>query len=114
MERQIETLLTHIKNDYYQYTLRGRKPEEMSQVNRDMIEEFNNSLSYKEGKKYIKVIKGGSVWGFIVNADDDKQFKKGDLLKAASWNAPARNQSRGNILDGDFSWIRWTGLEYLK
>ena len=28
---------------------------------------------------------------------DDKRFKKGDLLKPAGYNAPARNYSRGNI-----------------
>ena len=26
--------------------------------------------------------------------------------------APARNKARGNVIDGDLSWVRWTG-EYL-
>ncbi len=54
------------------------------------------------------------VWGFIVKTDTDKKFRKGDILKAASWAAPARNKARGNILEGDFSWVRWTGPEYLR
>jgi hypothetical protein len=77
-----------------------------------MIEEFNNSLSYTDGKKYIKIIRENSVWGFIVKDTDDK-FKRGDILKAASFAAPAKNKARGNIIDQDFSWVRWTGPEYL-
>ena len=49
----------------------------------------------------------GQVWGFVVNTDSDKKFKKGDLLKAAGFNAPARNAARGNVLEGGFG-IRWT------
>ena len=57
---------------------------------------------------------GGNVWGFVVAVDDDKKFKKGDLLKPAGYNAPARNAARGNVLEGGFR-IRWTGTcEYLK
>ena len=28
----------------------------------------------------------GGVWGFVVNTDDDKKFKRGDILKAQGWN----------------------------
>ena len=54
----------------------------------------------------------GQVWAFVVNTDDDKKFKRGDVLKAAGFNAPARNAPRGNVLDGGFN-IRWTGPLYL-
>jgi len=74
-------------------------------------EKFASELRVEEGRKYIKVIAGSSVWGFIMK-EDDKQFKKGDILKAASWSAPARNRARGNILD-DAYFIRWTGPLYL-
>jgi hypothetical protein len=40
---------------------------------------------------------------------DDAKFKKGDILMAASWNAPARNFARGNVLDKTFDRVRWTG-----
>ena len=50
-----------------------------------------------------------NVWGFVVAVDTDKKFKKGDLLKPAGFNAPARNAARGNVLEGGFR-IRWTGL----
>jgi len=58
------------------------------------------------------VMTQNSVWGFVVNVDDDKMFRKGDILKAAGYNAPARNKPRGNILDGGYQ-IRWTGPLYL-
>ena len=53
-----------------------------------------------------------SASSFIVAVDDVKRFKKGDILMAASWNAPARNRARGNVIDGGYG-INWTGAEYL-
>jgi len=112
MEKKINTLLNAIKNDYS-----GRRQfvEPESQHFTEMTNRFNNSLGFKNGRKYIKITteNGGSVWGFIVNTDEDNKFKKGDILKPASWNTPARNQARGNILDGNYS-ISWTGPHYLK
>jgi hypothetical protein len=49
----------------------------------------------------------------VVNVHNDKQFRFGDLLKAASWKTPARNAARGNVVDGDFSFVKWTGLDYM-
>ena len=46
-------------------------------------------------------------------ATDFKHFKKGDILKAAGYNAPALNSARGNILSGNYA-IQWTGPLYLK
>ena len=79
------------------------------------IVEFAEGISFEEGRKYIKVVKKlgqqSMVWGFIVKGDDDRVFEKGDILKAASWAAPARNAARGNIFE-DYD-IRWTGPHYL-
>ena len=88
------------------------------EVTAKMRLEFATGIEYKYGSKYIKIITGKnggnrSVWGFIVNTDFDKKFKKGDLLKAAGWATPARNAARGNILDGGYV-INWTGPLYLK
>ena len=66
------------------------------------------------GNKYVKMVsKGAGVKLFIVAVDDDKKFKKGDILKPAGWAAPARNAARGNILEGGYP-INWTGPLYLK
>ena len=78
----------------------------------EMKKEFAEGFVVKTGKKYIKILSGTSAWGFVVNTDDDKLFKKGDLLKCAGWAKPARNKPRGNVLEGGFP-INWTGPVYL-
>jgi hypothetical protein len=81
--------------------------------NQSMIEEFENGWSVSNGRKFIKVCKAKyGVHSFIVK-EDFKHFKKGDVLKPASWNAPALNQARGNVLKGNYP-IQWTGPLYLK
>ena len=115
MNTEMNTLIENIKEDYLNWTLRCTSAKGgLSEINNTMIAEFNKNLTYKTGSKYIKVFtKGGSVWGFVVNTDKDKKFKKGDILKAAGYAAPARNAPRGNILNGGYT-IRWTGPLYLK
>ena len=97
----IDVLKENIKKDYAKWSTSGFG-----------VDKFNAGLTMKIGKKYTKIINSGSVWGFIVN-DDGPRFKKGDILKAASWAAPATNSARGNIFDDDYS-IAWTGPHYLK
>jgi hypothetical protein len=65
-------------------------------------------FKYSEGKRYIKVIRGGSVHLFV-----DKT--NGDVLKAASWNIPAKG-ARGNLSDEHNGLRRVTphGTEYNK
>lgn len=110
MEAQLETLFADIIDDYYGFqNLSGK---ERTEIQAQMLDEFIADLRVEHGSKYIKVITGSSVWGFIVKTDKDKKFRKGDILKPASWAAPARNAARGNILDGGYT-IRWTGPLYL-
>jgi hypothetical protein len=107
MQNEIQTLLERIKLDYLNWTSRyGTK--ELTDINTRMITEFDAGIGYTVGKKYIKVISGGSVWGFVVACDNDKKFAKGAILKAAGYATPARNFSRGNILKGGYN-ISWTG-----
>ena len=94
--------LDTIKKDYAGF----QKP--VTTFRQEMIDEFNASVRYEVGSKYIKVITGSSVHSFIVRNKTDK-FKPGDILKAASWKAPAKNFARGNIFDKTFDRIRWTG-----
>jgi len=113
MKEQIQKLIEDIKADYASWHQRGRSAN--TEVSQKMVARFNEGIGYTVGKKYIKITKenNGCVWGFVVNTDDDKQFRKGDILKAAAWNAPARNAPRGNILDGNYQ-IQWTGPLYLR
>ena len=109
MDTEMNGLLEAIANDY----LACRSRSEY--FNPDDVDVFRESLKIEEGRKYLKIIKKmGSqtcVWGFVVKGDDDKKFQKGDILKAASWAAPARNKARGNIFE--FFDVRWTGPNYL-
>ena len=86
--------------------------------NKNMIDEFENSWKIQKGQKYIKVVAKNSVHSFIVKEDmftpgGQPKFKKGDVLKAASWSKPAMNQPRGNVLEGNYP-IQWTGPLYLR
>jgi hypothetical protein len=114
MNTAIEVLVEAIKTDYREYTersavARGKREGtagELSDINRRMIAEFEADVRVEEGRKYVKIVKGGSVWGFVVKADGGK-FKRGDILKAASWASPATNHARGNVFNGYR--IQWTG-----
>ena len=79
------------------------------------VTQFAEGITFEEGRKYIKVVKTlgtqQMVWGFLMK-EDDKKFKKGDILMAASWAAPARNKARGNVFE-DYK-IQWTGPNYLS
>jgi len=110
MNEAIDILVEEIKKDYLRFTSRNFT-KDLSDVNKRMINEFNEGFEVQEGRKYIKILTNRSVWGFIVKGDD-KKFKAGDILKAAGFNAPARNKARGNILEGGYT-IQWTGPLYL-
>ena len=111
MQEQIQTLLESIKQDYINWcTQDGRK--ELSGYSKDQVDNWDSLMKVREGKKYIKIIRENGVWGFI-SKTDFKHFKKGDILKAAGWQAPALNQARGNIFDADYS-VAWTGPHYLR
>ncbi len=73
----------------------------------------------KYGKKYIKIVKtvsgqDNNVWGFINISNEN--FRYGDVLKASTFNKPALNQARGNIIDHDYeiSANRLYGPDYLR
>ena len=93
----IDNMINAMQQDYKSYNYNGI-----------MID-----YEVKPGKKYIKIIeKNGGVSCFVVNIKDDKKFKYGDVLMAASWSTPARNSARGNVLVGGYP-IQWTGPLYL-
>ena len=73
-------------------------------------------LSLKPGRKFIKVVNGTSVWGFVAKVDGVHKgvpMLKGDILKAAGWSAPAKH-SRGSIFDSKMhNSFSWTGPNYL-
>lgn len=72
-----------------------------------------------EGRNYDKIIKvdrNGSqcVVGFVAKKDNPKKnIFVGDLLKAASWNAPATNFTRGTIANEESirRCVQWCGIQ---
>lgn len=101
IETEVSKLIQSIKDDYAKFN-----------NNESMQKRFNDGLYYTVGKKYIKIITdSGSVWGFVV-LEPDAQFFEGDILMAAGWAKPARNQARGNVFSGYD--IQWTGPRYLR
>tara|TARA_A100001011_G_C14183129_1_gene787791 strand:- start:685 stop:996 length:312 start_codon:yes stop_codon:yes gene_type:complete len=68
------------------------------------------TFHYAVGRKYIKVMSGSSAHSFVVNVVDDDQFRYGDILKAASFDTPARNTARGNVFEPEsYKNTPWTG-----
>jgi hypothetical protein len=61
------------------------------------------------GPRYIRIV---SVDGTTRSAFGFVDKTNGNVLKAASWKAPAKNFSRGNIFDEQHGCgrIRWTGV----
>ena len=98
-----------IIEDYESFITRGGK--DMTPVSQNMFDKFKDGLGYLPGSKYLKIVTEKSVWGFI-NLKN-KNFKEGDLLKGAGYNAPALNKPRGNIFDNNYV-INWTGPKYLS
>ena len=96
-----------IKADYVRWW--GDRKDEPSV--KQMIAE--RTIRFDRGRNYLKVISKdnqSSVHCFIV-IKPTKGFKFGDILKAASWSAPATNFARGNVLD-PASYVKsvtWTG-----
>ena len=87
----------------------GDWADKRSEIALKMWDEYADGFSVSYNKKYVKIsVAGNGVKAFIVAVDNDKKFKKGDILKPAGYNAPARNFARGNVFDGGYE-IRWTG-----
>ena len=103
-----------IGDDYENWTLGSRAllnaDSIEKRIRRNGVVEFKNGIDHVCGSKYIKVTRSSnqtSVHSFIVNIHNDKKFKYGDILKAASWKTPARNFARGNIFE-EYK-VKWTG-----
>ena len=86
----------------------GCKEIFLNYMNRDCPKLTPDEMSFKQGSRYIKIIRGGSVHCFVDRSN-------GDVLKAASWKAPAKH-ARGNIfnLDNGLECMGPYGAAYLK
>ena len=106
----IVNMMTGAKDDYIRMSTSGGK--ELTGYSKEQVDNWDSKTKIKNGKKYIKIVQDTGVFCFIAK-EDFKHFKKGDILKAAGYNAPALNSARGNVLTGNYP-IQWTGPLYLK
>jgi hypothetical protein len=117
LEKGIALTVAAMVNDYAKWS--SNNLGELTGHRKQMYEDFRDSFRVDVGRKLIKIVADGSVRAFIVKEDNSVKtqyggyFKKGDILKPASWSQPAKNSARGNCVEGDFSWMRWTGPNYL-
>jgi hypothetical protein len=110
LEQGINNMMAGAKDDYVKMsTSNGKK--ELVGYSKEQVDNWDNKTKVSFGKKYIKIVQDTGVFAFIVK-EDFKNFKKGDILKAAGYNAPALNSARGNVLNGDYA-IQWTGPLYM-
>ena len=115
-DSSVSTLLKNIKVDYANWGSDIDKlNESQKSIRLKMIDEFNNNLSVRSGRKFDKVVSNGSVWGFIAKTNGVLKgipYFVGDVFKAAGWAAPAKHV-RGSIFDTNTDWFSWTGPNYL-
>ena len=72
-------------------------------------------MSIESGRKFDKVVRDGSVWGFVAKKDGVHKgipFNVGDVFKPAGWRAPAKHV-RGSIFSDSIDWFTWTGPNYI-
>ena len=110
LDEGIKNLMAGAKQDYVKMSTFGGR--ELTGYSKEQVDNWDNKTKVSQGKKYIKIVQDTGVFCFIAK-EDFKHFKKGDILKAAGWNAPALNSARGNVLSGNYA-IQWTGPLYLK
>ena len=101
VEDKVCVLIDNLKDNYETWAISCK-------IGQEQVDKFNTSFDVRPGNKYIKIINSGSVWGFICLYDDHK-FKRGDILKAAGFNAPARNFARGNVFKLESYNAVWSG-----
>ena len=110
LDEGIKNLMAGAKQDYVRMSTSGGRA--LTGYSKEQVDSWDNKTKVSQGKKYIKIVQDTGVFCFIAK-EDFKHFKKGDILKAAGYNAPALNSARGNVLTGNYP-IQWTGPLYLK
>ena len=110
LEQGINNMMAGAKEDYKNMST-GYGKRELTGYSKEQVDNWDNKTKVSFGKKYIKIVQDTGVFCFVVK-EDFKHFKKGDILKAAGYNAPALNSARGNVLSGDY-YVQWTGPLYM-
>ena len=104
------------------YTIKASTQAFVNHVQEELITAYETrhgltapTLTIQYGSKFAKIMAGTTVWGFVAQTAGNIggiPYLVGDLLKPASWRAPAKH-SRGNIVDGSAQYSMY-GPTYLK
>ena len=115
----VDNLLVGISKDYDNWSGLNRdwfvSDESMKEIKEASAVKFKKNLYVKSGRKFDKVMKGTSVWGFVAKKNGVHKgitYFVGDVFKAASWRGPAKHV-RGSIFSDNTDWYSWTGPNYL-
>jgi len=96
-EAHLEAYRQHLIADYHKYSS-GAEGYDSSTAH------FN--VEFEPGSKYTRVLtvswNSRSAHSFI--------DAEGKIWKSASWKAPAKNFTRGDVTTGDYLKIRWCGV----
>ena len=115
-DKALDELVINIGKDYEGWGKPTSKDTESgSEIKKRMTREFKKGIKLRNGQKYIKVICGSSVWGFIAKSEGILKgipYRRGDVFMAAGWASPAKHV-RGSVFDDSTSWFSWTGPRYL-
>ena len=106
----IANMMAGAKEDYISMST-GYGKRELTGYSKEQADNWDSKTKVSMGKKYIKIVQDTGVFCFVVK-ENFKHFLKGDILKAAGYNAPALNRARGNVLTGNYH-IQWTGPLYM-
>ena len=115
----VDNLLVGISKDYDNWSGLDRdwfaSDESMKEIKEASAVKFKKNLYVKSGRKFDKVMKGTSVWGFVAKKNGVHKgitYFVGDVFKPASWRGPAKHV-RGSIFSNGTDWYSWTGPNYL-
>ena len=118
-DEAIVNLLDGIGIDYINWNKPFVTDDEDSElrnkIRTESIAKFVAGLHVKPGRKFDKIIKENSVWGFVAKTDGVLKgipYNVGDVFKPAGWRGPAKHV-RGTIFSDNTNWYQWTGPNYL-
>ena len=103
----INDYVKHLQIDYASHS--SITNSRLIEMQDQMIKDFEDSLVLKKDKEFTRVIVRGSIHSFIV-MEDKGRLKRGDILRGLNRTKPDTSFSHGNVLEGKYEKISWSGI----